>query len=189
MFVSETLLERNLERREELSRRTFTITPSLRALVISCADHRVNPAHILGLDLGEAVVLANPGGRVNPRVMEELALLAVIAMIEGIDPGFELIVIHHTDCGLSRLGGAEHAEMLAHYFGIPAEEVPNKHVTDPWASVKADLEALRANPLLPRTLVASGIVYDITSGRAEIVCPPAPLGTKPFNPGFTKQVA
>jgi carbonic anhydrase len=178
MFASETLLKRNAERVDHLSTRSLTLTPALRALVLTCADHRVDPAHVLGLNLGEAVILGNPGGRVTPAVIQDLAILAVIAMIEGLDPGFELIVVHHTDCGLSRLGGAEHAEMLARYFRVPAAEVPSKHVTDPWASVKADLEALRVNPLIPRTLIASGVVYDIKSGRAEIVCPPAPLGAK-----------
>jgi carbonic anhydrase len=178
MFVTETLLKRNAERIDHLSKRTLTLTPALRALVLTCADHRVDPAHVLGLDLGEAVILGNPGGRVTPAVIQDLAVLAVIAMIEGLDPGFELIVVHHTDCGLSRLGGPEHAEMLARYFRVPAAEVPSKHVTDPWASVKADLEVLRANPLIPRTLIASGVVYDIKSGRAEVVCAPAPLGAK-----------
>jgi carbonic anhydrase len=178
MFVTETLLKRNAERQNQLSKRSLTLTPKLRALVLTCADHRVEPAHVLGVDLGEAVILTNPGGRVTPAFIQQLAILGVIAMVEGMEPGFELIVMHHTDCGLSRLGGADHAEMLAQYFRVPAAEVPAKHVTDPWASVKADIEALRTNPMIPPTLIASGIVYDIKSGRAEIVSAPAPLGEK-----------
>ncbi len=176
MSATDTLLKRNAERRDDLSKKALTISPGLRALVLTCADHRVDPASVLGVDLGEAVILRNPGGRVTPCFIQNLAVLAVVAAVEGIEPGFELIVMHHTDCGLSRLDGPEHAGLLAHYFGVGEEEISGKHVTDPYMSVQADLEVLRSNPLIPRTLIASGIAYDIDSGRANIVCQSAPLG-------------
>jgi carbonic anhydrase len=171
------MVERNAARSEELSERQFTISPDLRALVLTCADHRVDPAHVLGLELGEAVVLRNPGGRVTPALMQNLAVLAMVGAIEGLEPGFELVVMHHTDCGITRLDSPEYAAMIASYFGIDEDAVPGKHLSDPREAVRADLDALRANPLMPPTLIASGVVYDIASGAIEIVCPPAPLGT------------
>jgi carbonic anhydrase len=171
-----TVLERNASRMEDLSAKQLTISPDLRALVLTCADHRVDPAHVLGLDLGEAIVLRNPGGRVTPGFIQHLAILAVVAQIEGLESGFELILMHHTDCGISRLDGPEHAGLMAYYFGVGEDDLPAKHLADPFESVRADLETLRANPLIPRTLIASAIVYDIPSGRADIVCPPTPLG-------------
>jgi carbonic anhydrase len=176
MSATDTLLLRNADRRDDLSEKEFTISPGLRALVLTCADHRVDPAYVLGVDLGEAVILRNPGGRVTPSFIQNLAILAVVAAVEGIEPGFELIVMHHTDCGLSRLNGPEHAGLLTYYFGVGEEEISGKHVTDPYMSVQTDLEVLRSNPLIPRTLIASGVVYDIDSGRANIVCRAAPLG-------------
>jgi carbonic anhydrase len=176
MTATETCLERNAERSHNLSERALAISPDLRALVLTCADHRVDPAHVLGLELGEAVILRNPGGRVTPAFIQNLAVLAVVASIEGLEPGFELIVMHHTDCGISRLGGPEYVGMLSHYFGVGEDELTAKHVTDPHESVRCDLDVLRSNPLIPATLIASGVVYDIASGRAEVVCPPAPLG-------------
>src|SRR5262249_31626833 len=94
--VTETVLERNIELSGELSERHLTLTPDLKVLVLTCADHRVDPAHVLGLDLGEAVVLRNPGGRVNPAFIQSLGVLRGVANVEGLEPAFELIVMHHT---------------------------------------------------------------------------------------------
>ena len=100
LTATDRLIERNAELSRELGARAFTLTPDLHALVLTCADHRVDPAHVLGLELGEAVVLRNPGGRVTPAFISELAVLATVAQMEGLETGFELILMHHTDCGL-----------------------------------------------------------------------------------------
>jgi carbonic anhydrase len=176
MSATETMHARNADLSGQLSERTFTITPDLKALVLTCADHRVDPAHVLGLDLGEAVVLRNAGGRVTQAFIQNLAVLAVVAAVEGLEPGFELIVMHHTDCGITRLDTPDHTAVIAGYFGVVEEAVPDKHLSDPRLAVRADLETLRANPLIPATLVASGIVYDVDTGVAEIVCAPQALG-------------
>jgi carbonic anhydrase len=176
MSATETVLARNADLSTELSERSFTTTPNLKALVLTCADHRVDPAHVLGLDLGEAVVLRNPGGRVTQAFIQNLAVLAAVAAVERLEPGFELIVMHHTDCGITRLDAPDYTAVIASYFGVDEGEVAAKHLRDPREAVRADLDTLRENPLIPATLVASGIVYDVETGRAEIVCPPEALG-------------
>jgi carbonic anhydrase len=176
LTATDRLLKRNAGLSEDLRAKSFTLTPDLKALVLTCADHRVDPAQVLGLELGEAVVLRNPGGRVTPAFISELAVLATVARIEGLETGFELILMHHTDCGLARLDGPEQRGLMAYFFGIDEDEVAAKHLTDPFESVRTDLELLRANPLIPRTLIASAVIYDVASGRAEVISPPAPLG-------------
>jgi carbonic anhydrase len=176
LTATDTLLKRNAELSKELSAKSFTLTPDLHALVLTCADHRVDPAQVLGLELGEAVVLRNPGGRVTPAFISELAVLATVAQIEDLETGFELILMHHTDCGLARLDGPRQRGLMAYYFGVEEDEVGAKHLTDPFASVQSDLELLRANPLIPRTLIVSAVMYDIASGQVEVISPPAPLG-------------
>ncbi len=57
--------------------------PNVRGIIIGCADMRVDPAHVLGLQLGEAVVLRNIGGRFTPGLLEELALLGRIGEVAG----------------------------------------------------------------------------------------------------------
>jgi carbonic anhydrase len=177
MSVTETVLERNAKLSNQLSEQQLTITPDLRVLVLACADPRVDPAYVLGLELGEAVVLRNPGGRVNPAFIQSLAVLRSVAVAEGFEPGFELIVMHHTDCGLTRLDGPDYSGMMAAYFGIEEDALDGKHLGDPREAVREDIEALRANPLLPPGLVVSGIVYDVESGLAEVICPPRALGS------------
>src|ERR1700733_3073370 len=95
--------------------------PNVKAVIIGCADMRVDPAHVLGIKPGEAVVIRNIGGRITPGVLEELGLLGRIGEVAGAVPGgggeFPLIVLQHTDCGITRL--TRDPAMLTHYFQIP----------------------------------------------------------------------
>jgi len=151
--------------------------PNLKAIVIGCADMRVDPAHVLGLQPGEAVVMRNIGGRITPGLLQQLGLLGRIGQVAGETPGgggeFHLIVLHHTDCGITRLAGDP--AMLAQYFQIPDADVEAKSVTDPRTAVAIDVAALRKIAALPGEWLLSGLVYDVATGLAEVVVPPAPV--------------
>jgi carbonic anhydrase len=151
--------------------------PNVRALIIGCADMRVDPAHLLGTEPGEAVVIRNIGGRVTPGLLQELGMLGRIGQVAGEAPGgggeFHLIVLHHTDCGITRLAGDP--AMLAHYFQIAEGGLKAKAVMDPRAAVAADVAALRAIPALPAAWMLSGLVYDVATGLVEVVVPAAPI--------------
>src|SRR5215472_18604338 len=120
--------------------------PNVKAVIIGCADMRVDPAHVLGIGPGEAVVMRNIGGRIIPGLLEQLGLLGRIGEVAGEIPGgggeFHLIVLHHTDCGITRL--ADEPAMLAHYFQIQESELEAKAVPDPRAAVAIDVALLRA---------------------------------------------
>jgi carbonic anhydrase len=151
--------------------------PGVRAIIIGCADMRVDPAHVLGIQPGEAVVLRNIGGRFTPGLLEELALLGRIGEVAGKVPGgggeFHVIVLQHTDCGITRLAGDP--AKLAHYFQIPESEVSAKVVKDPRAAVAVDVAALRAIPALPAAWLLSGLVYNVATGIVDVVVPPTPI--------------
>ena len=153
--------------------------PNVKALIIGCADMRVDPAVILGLHPGEAVVIRNIGGRITPGLLEQLGMLGRIGQVAGKLPGgggeFHLIVLQHTDCGITRL--ASDTAMLAHYFQVPEDGVAAKTVTDPRAAVTTDVAFLRSIPALPAGWLLSGLVYDVTTGLVETVVPPAPIRT------------
>jgi carbonic anhydrase len=153
--------------------------PNVRAIIIGCADMRVDPAHVLGTKPGEAIVLRNIGGRITPGLLEELGLLGRIGQVAGEIPGgggeFHIIVLHHTDCGITRLAGDP--AMLTHYFQIQEGELRTKAVTDPRAAVAVDVAVLRAVPALPAAWLVSGLVYDVATGLVEIIVPPAPIRT------------
>jgi carbonic anhydrase len=179
------LLERNKEFAIQQSA-AGTLMPSLpralpkvKAVIIGCADMRVDPAHVLGTQPGEAVVLRNIGGRITPGLLEQLGLLGRIGEVAGEIPGgggeFHLVVLQHTDCGITRLAGDP--AKLAHYFQIQEGDLKTKAITDPRAAVAVDVAALRAIPLLPGAWLISGLVYDVATGLVETVVPPAPIRT------------
>lgn len=151
--------------------------PNLKAIIIGCADMRADPAHVLGIKPGEAVVLRNIGGRVTPGLLEQLGLLGRIGEVAGAIPGgggeFHIVVLQHTDCGITRLPGDP--AMLAHYFQIQEAQLQTKAVTDPRAAVAADVASLRAIPALPAQWLLSGLVYDVATGLVEVVVPPTPI--------------
>src|SRR5580704_3240500 len=106
------LLQRNKEFAVQQSAKG-TLMPSLpramlsvKAIIIGCADMRVDPAHVLGIKPGEAVVIRNIGGRITPGLLEQLALLGRIVKLPGATPGgggeIHLIVLQHTNCGITR---------------------------------------------------------------------------------------
>src|ERR1700693_4999854 len=107
--------------------------PNVKAIIIGCADMRTDPAHVLGIKPGEAVVLRNIGGRITPGLLEQLALLGRIGELAGEVPGgggeFHLVVLQHTDCGITRLAGDP--AKLAHYFQIQEGALKTKAGHDP----------------------------------------------------------
>jgi carbonic anhydrase len=153
--------------------------PDVKALIITCADMRVDPAHVLGVELGEAVILRNIGGRITPGLIEQIGMLGRIGQVAGATPGgggeFHIVLLQHTDCGITRLAGDP--AMLAHFFQILESDVAAKMVLDPRSAVAMDVASLRAIAALPASWMISGVNYDVTTGLAEVVVPPAPLRT------------
>src|SRR5215471_3909622 len=151
--------------------------PNVKAIIVGCADMRVDPAHVLGIKPGEAVVIRNIGGRITPGLLEQLALLGRIGEVAGEIPGgggeFHLIVMQHTDCGITRLTG--NPDMLAHYFQIQESELNTKAVPDPRAAVRSDVALLRTIPALPNAWIISGLVYDVATGLVDVVAPPVQI--------------
>ena len=151
--------------------------PHVKALIIGCADMRVDPVHLLGIQSGEAVVLRNIGGRVTPGTLQQLGLLGRIGEVAGQAPAaggeFHLIVLHHMDCGITRLAGDP--ARLAQYFQVTENELAAKSILDPTAAVAIDVAALRAVPALPANWLLSGLVYDVSTGLVKVVMPPAPI--------------
>ena len=170
-----TLIERNARYAARAHPAQATMMPSLKTIVIGCADPRVDPAHVLGLGPGEALIIRNIGGRVTPSTLQTMATLRAIAQAEGgaPGPGWNLVLLQHTDCGITRL--AAQPQLLAALFGIDRHQIPAKTAGDPRAAVAGDIAALRANPMLPGELVVSGLVFDVATGLADQVVAPAPL--------------
>ena len=168
-----------LERNEQFAR-TYTPValglPAARVLIVTCLDHRVDPAIVLGLRLGDAPVIRNAGGRVTPAVIDEVAYLAFLAgqlfgdggQLEG-DRLFEVAVVHHTQCGTGFLADPAFRRQAAEATGQSEAALEASAVADPHATVTADVERLLASPLLSPKVSVSGHVYDIATGRVSTV--------------------
>jgi carbonic anhydrase len=162
-----------LERNEQFARDYTPVPlgpPTAQVLIITCLDHRVDPAIVLGLSLGEAPVIRNAGGRVTPSVIEDIAYLAFLAeqLFAGqvaADRLFEVAVIHHTQCGTSLLGDPGFRHKAAGATGLSEAALEASAVIDPQVTVKADVERLLTSPLLSPKVSVSGHVYDIATGR------------------------
>ena len=76
-----TLIDRNLEFANNFKQGDLGILPRLSTLIVTCLDARVDPAHLFGLELGDAVVMRNIGGRVTDDLIEQIAILHALAGI------------------------------------------------------------------------------------------------------------
>jgi carbonic anhydrase len=167
-----------LERNEQFAR-TYTPValglPTAQMLIVTCLDHRVDPAIVLGVQLGEAPVIRNAGGRVTQAVIDDVAYLAFLAgqlFGEQLAGGqgaagtlFEVAVVHHTQCGTGFLADPGFRHRAAAATGLSEAALEASAVADPHTTVQADVERLLASPLLSPKVSVSGHVYDVATGR------------------------
>jgi carbonic anhydrase len=148
------------------------VFPKLRLFVITCLDPRVDPAHFLGLELSDAVVVRNVGGRVTPEVINDVAFIGQIAenvLPDG--PLFEVAVIHHTQCGSAALADRTFRRRYAQRIGLDEATVREHAILDPAATVATDVERLRSAAAIPPRVTVSGHVYDVVTGLVETIAP------------------
>ena len=163
-------LERNRAFAAEGGHEGAVVFPRLGLFVITCLDPRVDPAHFLGLSLGDAVVVRNVGGRVTPEVINDVAFIGQIT--ENLIPDgplFEVAVIHHTQCGTGALADGTFRRNYAERIGADETTLRDHAVLDPAATVREDVERLHAAGSIPRRVAVSGHVYDVVTGLVETV--------------------
>lgn len=167
------LLQRNQAFAGTGAHEGLTPVPKHQLVVVTCMDGRVDPAHILGVELGEALVIRNSGGRVTQDVLQEVAFVgAVTEMMFGdqVQP-FEVAIIHHTGCGSGFLADPDFRATLGARTGAADQALADSAVTDPYASVRHDVELLARSPLVPATASISGHVYELDTGLVTTVVP------------------
>jgi carbonic anhydrase len=179
----ETALARNREFAAAGGHEGAVVLPNLRLFVVTCLDPRVDPAHFLGLELSDAMVVRNVGGRVTPEVINDVAFIGHIvegAIPEG--PLFEVAVIHHTQCGAAALSDDDFRHGFAERTGADESTLRERAVLDPAATVTADVERLRSAPGISSRVSLSGHVYDVVTGRMQTVLPADTAGEQSVEP-------
>ena len=128
--------------------------PARRLFVLTCMDARVDPLPILGLRPGDAHVVRNAGGRVTDDVVRSLLLSSALLGTR------HAVVVHHTDCGLQATGDA-HVLAQLRARGVDVGDLAIGTFADLDGSVRDDVAALAAEPLVGTELSVRGFVYDV----------------------------
>lgn len=130
--------------------------PHRRLAVVTCMDARIDVFAVLGLHLGEALVIRNAGGRVTDDVLRSLALSCHVL---GVDV---VVVMQHTKCGLAGVTDEELRQLTGADLGF----FP---IDDHAAALREDIDVLTTTPYLEPLKVVAGLVYDVESGEINDV--------------------
>ncbi len=132
----------------------------LHAAVVTCMDARLKIFDLLDLGDGEVQAIRNAGGVVTDDVIRSLA---VSQRLLGTT---EIILIHHTDCGLQKITDEELQRAIEEETGIrPPWAV--QAFTDPARDVRESIRRIKASPFLPRTDKIRGFVFDVATGKLD----------------------
>lgn len=163
------LLERNEQFAHSYSPAALGL-PATGLIVLACLDHRVDPAIVLGLQLGDAPVIRNAGGRVNQAVIDDIAYLTYLAtQLSGGQITPEVAVIQHTQCGTGLLADPAFLHRAAEATQLSETTLEASVVADPYQTVTVDVDRLLTAPALAGKVSVSGHVYDIETGRITTV--------------------
>lgn len=126
-------------------------------------DSRLHVAHALGLALGDAHILRNAGGRVTDDTIRSLVISEQQLGTR------EIVVLHHTDCGMQGLSNEDFAKQLERDLGVDVHGKDFLPFSDVEESVREDVMKLRNSPLIPDDIEISGAIYDVDTGRISEV--------------------
>jgi carbonic anhydrase len=138
------------------------LPPGRRVAILACMDARLNPYGLLGLSEGDAHVIRNAGGVVTD---DEIRSLAISQRLLGTE---EIMLIHHTDCGMLTFGDDEFRQDIQRETGIKPEW-PAETFDDLDEDVRQSVARIKASPFIPKTDSVRGFVYDVETGRLREV--------------------
>jgi carbonic anhydrase len=138
--------------------------------IVTCIDCRVDPAQILGIGLGEALVQRNIGGRITPAVIRDIAYAGYLVEAKAPQgPWFEVAIIHHTGCGSALLADDELRHGFAQRIGVDERALADTPVLDPARTVRTDVSRVLWAAEVPARVLVSGHVYDVETGLLTTV--------------------
>jgi carbonic anhydrase len=132
--------------------------------VVTCMDSRIDPLAMLGLSIGDAKVVRNPGGRVTDQALEALVLAVHLL---GVD---RVLVVPHTRCAMASSTLEEMRERVSASAGADVSWQRFGVVADQAAALEDDVHAVRAHPLVPDSVAVGGFLYDVDTGLLERRC-------------------
>ena len=133
--------------------------------VVTCMDSRIEPLQMLGLSKGDAKILRNAGGRVTDDVLRTLVLATHLLGVERV------MVVEHTDCRMAKVDDEQAHAAIREQSGLDTRSLEFRTIPDQPTALQQDVQRIRSFPYLPDGLAVIGCLYDVTSGRVEVVVP------------------
>jgi carbonic anhydrase len=140
------------------------VAPKRRLAVVACMDSRMDIFQILGLGNGEAHIIRNAGGVITDDVIRSLCLSQRFLGTR------EIVLLHHTDCGLQKVDETEFKAELEEELGIKPWWALESF-DDPHRDVAQSMRRLQLTPFVPHRDQVRGFVYDVTTGSLDEVVP------------------
>ncbi len=158
MSQTDALLENNQAYVEDFGKGELALPPAKKVAVIACMDARILPSRILGLSEGDAHVIRNAGGVVTD---EEIRSLAISQNLLGTE---EVILIHHTDCGMLTFDDEEFAQKLENETG-QRPDFEAHAFRDLEEDIRESIATIKESPFIPHKDSVRGFIYEVESGR------------------------
>jgi carbonic anhydrase len=162
MSTTDELVANNQAYAAQFDKGDLPLPPGRKVAVVACMDARLNPYGILGLHEGDAHVIRNAGGVVTD---DEIRSLAISQRLLGTE---EIILIHHTDCGMLTFTDDDFKRSIQEDTGIKPEWAAEAFA-DLDEDVRQSIARIKASPFIPNKDSVRGFVYEVESGRLREV--------------------
>ena len=162
MSTTDELVHNNEAYTASFDKGDLPLPPAKKMAVVACMDARLQVYDVLGLDVGDSHIIRNAGGVVTDDVIRSLAISQRLLGTE------EIVLVHHTDCGMLTFTDDQFKADLEEETGIkPAWAA--EAFTDLDADVRQSIARIKASPFIPRTDAVRGFVYDVHTGALNEV--------------------
>jgi carbonic anhydrase len=162
MTATDELLKNAAKHAEGFDKGDLAMPPAKKVAILACMDARVNPYPIFGLELGDAHVIRNAGGVVTD---DEIRSLAISQRLLGTE---EIILMHHTDCGMLTFNDDEFRRQIQEDTGIKPAWSPEafENLED---DVRQSINRIKSSPFIPNKNSIRGFIYEVENGRLREV--------------------
>jgi carbonic anhydrase len=162
MSATDELLKNAEKYAESFDKADLPLPPAKKLAVIACMDARLNPYAILGLQEGDAHLIRNAGGVVTDDEIRSLAISQRLLATE------EIVLIHHTDCGMLTFTDDDFKKSVQDDTGIKPEWAAEAF-DDLEGDVRQSIARIKASPFIPRKDSVRGFVYEVETGKLREV--------------------
>jgi carbonic anhydrase len=162
MSVTDELMANNEKYAAAFDKGDLPLPPAKKVAVVACMDARLNPYGALGLQEGDAHVIRNAGGVITD---DEIRSLAISQRLLGTE---EIILIHHTDCGMLTFTDDDFKRQVQDDTGIKPEWAAESF-PDLDEDVRQSIARITASPFIPKKDSVRGFVYEVETGKLREV--------------------